>query len=108
MSKLIDRNETIVYNGIKYDFTLYWGKDARNGGLFGMNPSSSGITKWFGSKPNDYKIIHISVDTGSTDVFWVSERAGLFGKTLWKIRIDEDINIIPFEKILEQIPSSAQ
>ena len=64
MNKLIDRDETNVYNGVKYDFTLYWGKDARNGGLFGTPPSSVGITKWLGSNPTDYKIIHISVDTG--------------------------------------------
>ena len=108
MNKLIDRDETIVYNGVKYDFTLYWGKDARNGGLFGTPPSSVGITKWLDSNQTNYKIIHISVDTGRTDVFWVYERVGLFGKTLWKKRIDENINTIPFDKILEQIPSYAQ
>lgn len=108
MGKLIDRDETIIYNGIKYDFILYWGKDARSGGLFGMPPSLVGITKWFGSKPTDFKTIHVWVDTGCIGRFWISERDGFFGKTLWEKRIDEDINTIPLEKIIEYIPSYAQ
>lgn len=26
MSKLIDREETIIYDGFEHQFTLYWGK----------------------------------------------------------------------------------
>lgn len=108
MSRLIDREEMLVYNGFKYQFTLYWGKDARNGGLFALPPSMVGIIKWIDSEKKEYKHIHIDTDTGRTDIFWMYERKGFFGRKIWEMKVTEDINTIPLEKLLSYIPDSAK
>lgn len=96
---VMDREETIEYNGDEYRLCIIWNEDYLKRSAFAMTPDYAFIRK------NGENFAMIDVDNGNPNIFFVKQfTKRLFDKPEWMVKIKKHINDISFEEILSQLP----
>lgn len=97
--KLNNREERMEYNGDIYDLCIYWREEDFRNNICATTPYYAYIRK------NGKNFADITVYSNELDCIFIKQHtARLFAKPEWKIKIHKNINTVPFEYILNNLP----